>query len=754
MDGQEKPHSFKSHHKRAHGRNSRPQPGFDAADAAAKRQRLAGERQGLPIWAARAALVAEAQAHHTLIVVGETGSGKTTQIPQLLLEAGLAGQRGLIGCTQPRRVAAVTVARRVADEMGVQLGQQVGYSIRFDDATSAATRIKYMTDGMLLREALIDPLLSRYKVVIVDEAHERSVHTDVLLGLLKQVQRRRHQAWQQQQQQQQPQQHTNSSQDHTQHDYQQQSRQQQEGQPQQQQQQQLANGHSHHRKSSSSSSSRHIGPLRLLVMSATLDAGAFSDYFGGARAVWVRGRTHPVTIMNTAQPEENYLDAALCATLQVHVDEPAGDILVFLTGQEEIDSLARLLQERAAALPEGGYGGLGLEVLPIYAALPPEQQVKVFEPAPAGMRKAILATNIAETSITIPGVRYVVDTGFVKARGYSAKLGADSLQVVPVSQAQARQRSGRAGREAPGKAFRLYTEDAFAALPATTPPEITRVNLGSVVLQLKALGVEDVAGFDFMQPPPRAAIVRSLELLFALGALDGKGQLTPDTGAALARLPVDPMYGKVLLAGAASGCAVEAMQLVAMVSSENVFHNPRGKQDAVNSTRAKFLHPEGDQLTLLGVMAAFLQVERRRRPGWASDNFINIRALRKAQDIYAQLEGHLSSLGLPIQSCGSDCVPVQRALVAGLFPHAAKRQPDGTYRVIATGQIVHLHPSSVLRGKAPECVVFSELVRTTRQYAREVTRIQARWLPELAPAFFAAKAGAGVAAEAGGGAQS
>eukprot|EP00877_Chromochloris_zofingiensis_P014727 jgi/Chrzof1/9508/Cz04g05220.t1 len=649
-------------------------------DHFARRQRLLQERQALPMWSARDQLLQLIKSHHTLIVVGETGSGKTTQIPQFLHEAGLLSGGGMIGVTQPRRVAAMTVARRVADEMGVKLGQQVGYSIRFDDATSPSTVIKYMTDGMLLREALLDPMLKKYKVIIVDEAHERTVHTDVLLGLLKGVKARRKDSF------------------------------------------------------------------KLLVMSATLEARQFADYFGGARCAYVQGRTYPVSVLYTTQPEENYLDAALCAVLQVHVDEPSGDILVFLTGQDEIDSLERLLHERVSTLPDG-LTDLQLIITPMYAALPPEQQMKVFDPAPAGARKAILATNIAETSITIPGVKYVIDTGFVKARGYNAKLGADSLQVVPVSQAQARQRSGRAGREAPGKAYRLYTEDAFSALAAATPPEILRSNLSSVVLQLKALGVNNVVEFDFMDPPPKAAIVRSLELLYALGALDTSGNLTNPSGVQLARLPVDPMYGKVLLASATMGCSVEAMQVVAMVSTENVFFNPRNKQEQVSSVRSKFLHAEGDHFTLLAVMRGYLETPRKQQATWCSENFINIRALRKAFDIYQQLEQHLKSLQLPLKSCANDPIPLQRTLVSGLFPHAAKRQADGSYKVIATGQLVHVHPSSVLCRKRPECIVFNELVRTTKQYARDVCRIQPRWLPELAPAFFAAKAGAAIAVE-------
>eukprot|EP00198_Chlamydomonas_reinhardtii_P001306 XP_001690641.1 DEAH-box nuclear pre-mRNA splicing factor [Chlamydomonas reinhardtii] len=657
----------------------------DAA-AAERRRRIDAERRQLPAWAARDKLLALLQQHRTLVLVGETGSGKTTQIPQFLLAAKFgksSGSKGAcIAVTQPRRVAAMTVARRVAEEMGTKIGQQVGYAIRFEDVTSPATRIKYMTDGLLLREALVDPLLSRYRVVVIDEAHERTVHTDVLLGLIKGVQARRG------------------------------------------------------------------DDFRLVVMSATLDAARFVDYFPGAVAALVRGRQFPVQVLYTARPEDNYLDAAINATLQVHGEEPEGDVLVFLTGQDEIDSAERLLKAAAAV------GGRPREllVLPIYAALPPEQQMKVFEPAPPGTRKAILATNIAETSITIPGVRYVIDTGHVKARDYNAKLGLESLAVVPVSQAQARQRSGRAGREGPGKAYRLYTEADFSQLAATTPPEITRCNLASVVLQLKAMGIDDVLGFDFMDPPPRTAILRSLELLFALGALDNSGKLTEEVGLRLSRLPVDPMFGRVLLAAAELGCGVEALAVVAMVSADNVFHTPRQKEAEWRAARLKFLSREGDHLTLLNVFRGFMELPKshKARTGWCSDNFINIRALRKAEDIYTQLVrfmGHPCppGLGLPLATCGDETTPLRRALTAGLFPHAARLQPDGSYRVIATGRQVFLHPSSVLLERKPDCLVFNELMHTTRTYARDATAIEARWLPELAPAFFAAKASAATA---------
>jgi ATP-dependent RNA helicase DHX8/PRP22 len=358
-------------------------------------------------------------------------------------------------------------------------GGTVGYSIRFEDCTSPRTRLKFCTDGMLLREALLDPRLSRYSVVVIDEAHERTVHTDVLLGLLRRVLDAR------------------------------------------------------------------PDNFRLVVMSATLDADAFADFFGGARAVYVQGRQYPVQVLYTPEPEEDYLDAAMLTVLQVHAEEAPGDVLVFLTGQEEIDALARLLTERAATLPptagSGAAASSSLLIAPLYAALPPEQQMTVFEPAPPGVRKVILATNIAETSLTIAGVRYVIDPGLSKQRAFNPRSGVDTLAVAPISRAAARQRAGRAGREAPGKCFRLYTEDAFhATLPAVTRPEILRANLGGVVLQLKALGVDDVLSFPLLDPPPRAALVRSLELLYALGALDDAGKMTR-VGDAMARFPLEPM---------------------------------------------------------------------------------------------------------------------------------------------------------------------------------------------------------------------
>lgn len=371
--------------------------------------------------------------NQVLVVIGETGSGKTTQMTQYLLEAGLCKKGMRIGCTQPRRVAAMSVCKRVCEEMGVRLGQEVGYKIRFEDYTTNSTIIKYMTDAMLLRECLVDAELSQYSCIILDEAHERSISTDVLFGLVKDTLKMRK-------------------------------------------------------------------DLKFIVTSATLEAEKFSKYFNDCPIFRIPGRSYPVEVKYANSPEEDYLSAALFTVQLIHLKEPAGDILLFLTGQEEIDTAAQILKQR---MDELGDEAAPLIILRVYSALPSDQQVEIFEPAPPGARKCIIATNIAEASLTIDGIFYVVDPGFAKVKLFNPKLGMDSLVVSPISQASARQRSGRAGRTGPGVCYRLYTEDAFRnEMLATTVPEIQRTNLAMTVLLLKAMGINDLINFDFMDPPP------------------------------------------------------------------------------------------------------------------------------------------------------------------------------------------------------------------------------------------------------------
>ncbi len=649
------------------------------------------QRKSLPVYAVRDAIVASVRASPVLVVVGETGSGKTTQLPQFLLDD---LDRPNIACTQPRRVAALTVAQRVAVERRSVLGEEVGYTVRFDDKTSKQTRLKYMTDGMLLRECLIDPLLKRYDVVILDEAHERTIATDILLGLLKAARERRK------------------------------------------------------------------GSFRLVIMSATLDVEGYQRFFPESNAIYIRGRQHAVDVFYLSAPQESYLDALVAAVLQLHNDEPEGDILGFLTGQEEIEVAQRLINERIKALTDSDVEGTKhgsraargrLHVVPMYAALPPDKQLLAFAPVPKGDRKVVLSTNIAETSITIPGIRYVVDPGFVKSRSYNPGLGADLLQVLPISKAQAWQRTGRAGREGPGKCYRLFTEEAFMSLKDVAQPEIQRANLASVVLQLKSMNIKDPLAFDFMDPPPKASLIRALELLYGLQALDPSGNLT-ELGRELARLPVDPMFARAIIKSEeiGDGCLQPVIAIVAMISCDaTVFVTPSNAKQEARQAHSRFLSPFGDHQTLLAVYQSWRATPQKKRKGWCKDNYINARALSKAHDIFQQILGQCwrGRVGETPHSVSadftseSDPVQVRRALVSGLFPHAARRLHSGSYRVIATGLEVKLHPSSVLHGKAPECVVFNEVIKTTRQYVRGVTKIESTWLPELAPFFFANKPG-------------
>ncbi|KAL2919200.1 DEAH-box ATP-dependent RNA helicase prp22 [Polyrhizophydium stewartii] len=621
------------------------------------------QRESLPIYKLRETIVSAVTENQILIVVGDTGSGKTTQMTQYLAEEGFA-ERGIIGCTQPRRVAAMSVAKRVAEEVGCRLGQEVGYTIRFEDCTSPETRIKYMTDGMLLRECLIDDKLSKYTVLLLDEAHERTVSTDILFGLLKKTVKKR-------------------------------------------------------------------PDLKLIVTSATLDAERFSSYFFYCPILTIPGRTFPVEILYAKEPETDYLDSALITVMQIHLSEPAGDILLFLTGQEEIDTAAEILYERMKALgpmvPE-------LIILPVYSALPSEMQSRIFDPAPPGARKVVLATNIAETSITIDGIYYVVDPGFVKQNTYDSKLGMDALVVVPISQAQARQRSGRAGRTGPGKCYRLYTEAAYRneMLPNSVP-EIQRMNLSMTVLTLKAMGINDLIGFDFMDPPPVQTLVAALELLYQLGALDNEGLLTR-LGRKMSQFPMDPAMSKTLLISTELGCSEEVLSIVAMLTAENIFYRPKDKQAQADQKKAKFHQPEGDHLTLLSVYNAWKASKFSN--AWCHENYIQGRSMRRAQDVRKQLLGIMDRYRQDIVSCGRNYNQVRRAICGGYFRHAAKKDPQEGYKTLVEGTPVHVHPSSALFNKQPEWLIYHQLVMTTKEYMREVLTIEPKWLVELAPTFF------------------
>jgi ATP-dependent RNA helicase DHX8/PRP22 len=621
------------------------------------------QRESLPVFRLKDSLMDAISKNQILVVVGETGSGKTTQMTQYMAEMGYTSI-GMIGCTQPRRVAAMSVAKRVAEEYGCQLGQEVGYSIRFEDCTSPSTVIKYMTDGMLMREYLADNDLSKYIALMLDEAHERTIHTDVLFGLLKKLLKKRQ-------------------------------------------------------------------DLKLIVTSATLDAEKFSAYFNEAPVFRIPGRTFPVEILYCKEPEPDYLEAAIITVMQIHLSEPAGDILVFLTGQEEIDTCAEILYGRMKAL---GELAPELIILPVYGALPSEMQSRIFEPAPVGARKCIIATNIAEASLTIDGIYYVVDPGFCKQNVFNAKIGMDSLVVTPISAASAKQRTGRAGRTGPGKCYRLYTEAAFATemLPSSVP-EIQRTNLGNVVLQLKAMGINDLLGFDFMDPPPIQSMIGAMESLFTLGALDDEGLLTR-LGRKMAEFPLEPCLSKMLITSAELGCSEEILTIVAMLSVENPFYRPKEKAAQADMKKAKFNHADGDHLTLLNIYEAW-KSSKFSNP-WCFENFIQARAIRRAQDVRKQLVSIMDRYKMDILSVGNNMTKVKKCIVAGYFMNSAKKDPQEGYKTMAEGQPVYVHPSSSLFNKNPEWVIYHELVLTTKEYMRNILTIDPKWLIELAPAFY------------------
>eukprot|EP01116_Phalansterium_solitarium_P014768 TRINITY_DN3258_c0_g1_i2.p1 TRINITY_DN3258_c0_g1~~TRINITY_DN3258_c0_g1_i2.p1 ORF type:complete len:556 (+),score=219.32 TRINITY_DN3258_c0_g1_i2:721-2388(+) len=523
-----------------------------------------------------------------------------------------------------------------------------------------------MTDGILLRECLVDGDLKSYSVIILDEAHERTVGTDVLFGLMKTAIKRR-------------------------------------------------------------------PDLKLIVTSATLDSERFSTYFNNCPIFTIPGRTFPVEVVFSKDPEPDYEEAALAVVKHIHLSEPAGDILVFLTGQEEIDRACQILNERMKSL---GKDVPELIVLPVYSALPSELQTKIFEPAPGLARKVVIATNIAETSLTIDGIYYVVDTGMCKRKAYDAKLGMDSLQISPISRAEAKQRSGRAGRTGPGKCFRLYTQRAHdeEMLPSMVP-ELQRTNLANTVLTLKAMGIEDLVKFDFMDPPPMPALVSALEQLYALGALDDDGCLTR-AGRQMAEFPLDPQVSKMLIASVDMGCSEEILTIVAMLSIQNLFYRPKDKQSQADDKRSRFFQADGDHLTMLTVYEAWKRNDFSKV--WCSENFVQYRALSHAQDVRKQLLELMDKQKLTLRSAGRDFTRIRRAICAGFFAHASKRDSSEqhSYRTMVDNQQVYVHPASALFQRSPEYVVYHVLVLTKREYMHEITTIDPKWLPELAPNFF------------------
>ena len=535
----------------------------------------------------------------------------------------------------------------MAEETRCQLGQEVGYSIRFEDVTSAATKIKFLTDGLLLREALVDPLLSRYSVIMVDEAHERSLSSDVLLGVLKKIWKRRPE-------------------------------------------------------------------LRIVVSSATLDAEKFLRFFNGGevdegsesvgKIVSIEGRAFSVDVHYLNEPCEDYLERAITTVIDIHSSEAEGDVLVFLTGREEIETAIEMIADRLPSLPKDADS---LLPLPLYAGLSVEQQMYVFEPSPEANRKVIFATNIAEASVTIDGIVYVIDSGFVKLRAYNPQTGIETLTATPVSKASATQRAGRAGRTKAGKCYRLYTESAHNSLAEATIPEIQRSNLAPTILQLKALGIDNIARFDFLTPPPAELIIRALELLFSLGALDYYAKLTKPLGTRMAELALEPMLAKCLLSAPSFGCLSEMLTIAAMTSLQGNVWFTRDSKKAEETARRQFAVEEGDHLTLLNVYQAFV-TKGKKEARWCQQHYLNFKSMSRAVSIRNQLRRYLERFGIDVSESlvGSGEVVkvggrpmeerIRRCLTAGYFAHAARMMPDGSFRTADSSMVLWAHPSSLM----------------------------------------------------------
>ena len=646
----------------------------------------------LPITARKDDIVAAIRANQVVVIAGETGSGKTTQIPKMCLEAGL-GIEAKIGCTQPRRVAALSISRRIAEELNVNWSREVGCKIRFDDRSNAQTYIKLMTDGILLAETQGDPLLSEYNAIIIDEAHERSLNIDFLLGYLKGLLVKR-------------------------------------------------------------------PDLKLIITSATIDTETFSRAFNNAPIIEVSGRLYPVAVVYApfdADSEERgdmtYIDAAVRAAEQVLCEPGNGDVLIFMPGERDIRETSDLLEGRF---------GREAEIIPLFGRLSAGDQQRVF--APAEHRKIIIATNIAETSLTIPGIRYVIDSGLARMSRYNPRTRTKRLPVEPISQSSANQRKGRSGRVQDGICIRLYSEEDFAERPPYTQPEIQRANLAEVILRMKAHRLGEIEAFPFVNPPPPAAIQGGYLLLQELGALDDKRELT-QMGRDISRLPIDPTLGRMLLQSQHEHATRELLIIAAGLSIQDPRERPLDQKDAAAAAHKKFIDPQSDFLTLLKVWdAVHDQWEKLRTQGarrkFCRANFLSYLRMREWQDLHAQLHGALEELGkFKLNESSADYGAIHRSILTGLLAHVGNRKERNFYQVTANRQVA-IFPGSALHDRGekkswerrrpagekhrnagetpalrgqPPWIVAGEMVETSQLFARTVAGIDPLWIVQLAP---------------------
>ncbi|EGG04572.1 uncharacterized protein MELLADRAFT_88608 [Melampsora larici-populina 98AG31] len=645
----------------------------------AKADALALVQQALPVYAGKEAILKEIHENDTIVVLGETGCGKTTQIPQYILGHGYRELTNMkrkirVVVTQPRRVAAISLATRVSEEMGCELGSQVGYTVRFDDCSNSATALKYVTDGTLLQELLSDELLSTYDVVILDEVHERSLRTDMLMGFMKSIQSTRKEM--------------------------------------------AERKLNFPTKGNGAGAGCPARPLKIIVMSATLDAQR-------AKVIYIQGRQHPVTIYFSKEPQTDYIEAAVKTSLQIHKNQPPGDVLVFLAGQEDIESMqSQLMLYAKDLLPSMTQ----IMICPLYAKLPTAQQQQVFVKTPPHTRKFILATNVAETSITIPGVSYVIDAGIAKIKRHHSLAGVEELRAEPISQSSADQRSGRAGRESPGKCWRLYPEEQFETFAKITEPEIKRCSLSFAVLHLLASGVSDVFKFDFMDPPDTGDLKFALLHLVFLGAVNSTGKLSA-LGRQMAKLPLDPPQARCLLASFENECAQDMIDLLALLEHhDTLLINTSATREQAQEVRRRFLHRDGDHIFLLNILRSFesllsdsgTEQNRGEIKAWCRTHHINYKSMTNVLKSRQQLRERCKRADLDWSKSTSDynrsnngegnSEPLLTSLLTGLSTNIAVRQQDRTYLNPVTKIKIKIHPSSSLHGKAVEAFIYHELL--------------------------------------------
>ncbi|KAL9058269.1 MAG: hypothetical protein Q9162_001868 [Coniocarpon cinnabarinum] len=755
-----------------------------------KRRTLLSHRENLPIWSYQDSITAKLRDSSVLLLGAETGSGKSTQLPQFLLSQPWCTK--LVAVTQPRRVAAISLAQRVAQEMGTTLGKQspasrVGYSVRFDQNVGAGCRVKYLTEGMLVNEWLRDPWLKVYSCVVLDEVHERSVAGDLCLGLLGRMLEEREEMMRRR-----------------------------GGQKLKVRSDACIQGHL------IGLSDPHTNlSIQVVVMSATLDSDEIQHFFeerlsgrsrtdqdtavkdsdestsswsgfsddeaespsqctpthqkppGNASQVTaehVPGRQHPVELTYLPAPVDDVYDAAVEHALSFHLKEPLpGDILIFLTGQEDVESVCSMLVEKSVELPPQVPK---LLILPLYAALGPSQQQAVFHPTPRHARKIIVSTNIAESSVTIPGIRIVVDNGLVKVKEHRSSLGLDSLLVKPISKSAAIQRMGRAGREGPGKCLRLYTEQSYLDFAQDNTPEILRTSLAGVVLTMKARGIDDIVNFPFLSPPPRESLRSALLQLLRLGALGDDGTITK-IGSQMAGLPLPPPLSRVLISAATSqetndpvtSVALAAIDVVAALVSEPFFTSLENLTEASAASdeeiatrleaRKSLERRQGDHLTYLAAIRAY-STENTDRKLWCERHLVNHRTMKSVMAVRKQLRAMLVSLHLLPQSILDFAEALEapgsvddteriawlhpsetladgllKFLVFAFSGNVAWLCKDGAYRTVEGNRAVRVHPASVMAGRKVEAIVYSELVFTKRSYARGVSAVRLRWMGEM-----------------------